>query len=154
MITSTKVGGFDTAVLIRRLLFFVLLFALVLFYLGLTFRGLTEAKGMEQAQIGREIARGNNAVTKVIRPAAIWKAQQVEGVNLELDSMYDTYHSPLGPFLYGAVLKMVGGDDFEKFQMVEDKRTVYRLDEVIAAVAVILFLISIGGELSPDLPDF
>ena len=144
MITSTKVGGFDTAVLIRRLLFFVLLFALVLFYLGLTFRGLTEAKGMEQAQIGREIARGNNAVTKVIRPAAIWKAQQFEGVNLELDSMYDTYHSPLGPFLYGAVLKMVGGDDFEKFQMVEDKRTVYRLDEVIAAVAVILFLISIG----------
>ncbi|YCM43755.1 hypothetical protein V2O64_20830 [Verrucomicrobiaceae bacterium 227] len=144
MSTSNKVGGMDTAVLIRRLLFFVLLFALVWFYLVLTFRGLTDAKGMEQAQIGREIARGNNAITKVIRPAAIWKAQQVEGANLELDSMYDTYHSPLGPFLYGAVLKMVGGDDFDKFQMVEDKRTIYRLDQVISAVAVILFLISIG----------
>lgn len=144
MSTPNKVGGMDTAVLIRRLLFFVLLFALVWFYLVLTFHGLTAAKGMEQAQIGREIARGNNATTKVIRPAAVWKSQQVEGVNLELDSFYDTYHSPLGPFVYGAVLKMVGGDDFDRFQMIEDKRTVYRLDQVISAVSVILFLLAIG----------
>lgn len=144
MSTSSKVGGIDAAVLVRRLLFFVLLAALVWFYLVLTFRGLTTARGIEQAQIGREIARGNDATTKVIRPAAIWKAEQVEGVNLELEAMYDTYHSPLGPFVYGAVLKLVGGDDFDRFQMVEDKNTVYRLDQVIAAVAVILFLISIG----------
>lgn len=134
----------DTALLIRRLLFFVLLFILVFFYLVLTFKGLTTPRGMEQAQIGREIARGNNATTKVIRPAAIWQAQQHENADLELDAFYDTYHSPLNPFLYGAVLKAVGGDDFEKFQMVEDSRTVFRLDRVIAAVSVILFLIAIG----------
>ena len=134
----------DTALLIRRLLFFVLLFILVFFYLVLTFKGLTTPRGMEQAQIGREIARGNNATTKVIRPAAIWQAQQHENADLELDAFYDTYHSPLNPFLYGAVLKAVGGDDFDKFQMVEDSRTVFRLDRVIAAVSVILFLIAIG----------
>jgi len=134
----------DTAVLIRRLLFFVLLFALVFFYLVLTFKGLTAARGMEQAQIGREIARGHNATTKVIRPAAIWQAQKNENAELELRSFYDTYHSPLNPFLYGAILKAVGADDFEKFQMVEDSRTVYRLDRVISAIAVILFLIAIG----------
>lgn len=144
MSSSNKVGGMDTAVLIRRLLFFILLFILVFFYLVLTFKGLTAARGMEQAQIGREIARGNNSTTKVIRPAAIWQAQQSDNENLELDAFYDTYHAPLNPFLYGAVLKAVGGDDFDKFQMVEDSRTVYRLDRVLAAVAVILFLISIG----------
>ncbi|MGC6565861.1 MAG: ArnT family glycosyltransferase [Akkermansiaceae bacterium] len=144
MSTSSKVGGVETAVLVRRLLFFVVIAALVWFYLILTFRGLTTARGIEQAQIGREIARGHDATTKVIRPAAVWKAEQVEGVTLEFDDMYDTYHSPLGPFVYGAVLKLVGGEDFDRFQMVEDKRTIYRLDQVIAAVAVIFFLISIG----------
>ncbi len=144
MSSSTKVGGMDTAVLVRRLLFFVLLFGLVWFYLVVTFRGLTAPHGMEQAQIGREIARGNNSTTKVIRPAAIWQAQQNENESPDLDTLYDTYHSPLNPFLYGFVLKMVGGDDFDKFQMAEDNRTVYRLDRVIAAISVILFLISIG----------
>jgi len=144
MSTSSKVGGVETAVLVRRLLFFVVIAALVWFYLILTFRGLTTARGIEQAQIGREIASGHDATTKVIRPAAVWKAEQVEGVTLEFDDMYDTYHSPLGPFVYGAVLKLVGGEDFDRFQMVEDKRTIYRLDQVIAAVAVIFFLISIG----------
>ncbi len=143
MSSSNKIGGMDTAVLIRRLLFFVLLFALVFFYLILTFKGLTDARGMEQAQIGREIARGNNATTKVIRPAAIWQAQKSENTNIELDSFYDTYHSPLNPFVYGAVLKAVGGDDFDKYQMLDNSR-VYRLDRVIAATAVIFFLISIG----------
>lgn len=143
MSSSNKVGGMDTAVLIRRLLFFVLLFALVFFYLILTFKGLTEPRGMEQAQIGREIARGNNATTKVIRPAAIWQAQKNENSNIELDAFYDTYHSPLNPFVYGAVLKAVGGDDFDKYQMLDDS-LVYRLDRVIAATAVIFFLISIG----------
>lgn len=76
MTSSNKVGGFDSAVLIRRLLFFVLLFGLVFFYLILTFKGLTSAKGIEQAQIGREIARGNNSTTKVIRPAAVWQAEK------------------------------------------------------------------------------
>ena len=144
MSNKNKVGGFDTAVLVRRLLFFVLLLSLVFFYLILTFKGLTSARGMEQAQIGREIARGNDATTKVIRPAAIWQGQKNENSTISLDAFHDTYHSPLNPFLYGAVLKAVNGDDFDKYQMVEDTRTIYRLDRVIAAVAMILFLIAIG----------
>jgi len=144
MTSSNKVGGIDTAVLIRRLLFFVLLFGLVMFYLFLTFKGLTHAKGIEQAQIGREIARGNDSTTKVIRPVAIWQAEKNENEEIPLDAFHDTYHAPLNPFIYGAVLKAVGGDDFDKFQMTEDKNTVYALDRVISSVAVILFLIAVG----------
>ena len=144
MTSSNKVGGFDSAVLIRRLLFFVLLFGLVFFYLILTFKGLTSAKGIEQAQIGREIARGNNSTTKVIRPAAVWQAEKNEKEEIDLSAFHDTYHSPLNPYVYGAVLKAVGGDDFKKFQMKEDKNTVYALDRVISAVSVILFLVAVG----------
>jgi hypothetical protein len=145
MSSLNKPGAMDAPVLIRRLLFFVLLFGLVFFYLVLSFKGLTSAKGIDQAQIGREIARGNDATTKMIRPLAIWQAEENTGNGeINLDQIYDTYHSPLYPYLLGAVIKAVGGDDFDKFQMVEDKRTIYRLDRVIAAVSVICFLLAIG----------
>ena len=145
MSSLNKPGAMDAPVLIRRLLFFVLLFGLVFFYLVLSFQGLTSSKGIDQAQIGREIARGNDATTKMIRPLAIWQAEENTGNGeISLDQIYDTYHSPLNPYLLGAVIKAVGGDDFDKFQMVEDKRTIYRLDRVIAAVSVICFLVAIG----------
>ncbi|MGC6427667.1 MAG: hypothetical protein ACON5H_11830 [Akkermansiaceae bacterium] len=134
----------DNANLIRRLLFFILLFTLVFFYLVLSFKGLTHARGIEQAQIGREIARGNDFTTKVIRPAAIWQANRTDAAAPELDRFYDTYHSPLNPFLNAAVLKIVGGDDFNKFKMVGESRQIYQLDRVIAAISVICFLIAIG----------
>ena len=137
-------GNRDAAVLVRRLLFFVILFSLVFFYLVWSFKGLTSAKGMEQAQIGREIARGNNFTTKVIRPAAIKQAEKTDSGEVALDNFYDTYHSPLNPFIYGAVLKAVGGDDFDKYQLVTSSQSIYRLDRVIAAVSVICFLIAIG----------
>ncbi len=143
MTSSTKVGGFDNATLISRILFFLVLFGLVSFYLILSFKGLTSEKGIEQAQIGREIARGNNNTTKVIRGAAYWQAKEA-GKDIDLTAFHDTYHSPLNPYIYAAVLKAVGGDDFEKFQMNEDMKTVYALDRVISAVAVILFLIAVG----------
>lgn len=144
MSTQTKVGGFDTAVLIRRLLFFVVLFSLVLFYLIFTFRGLTTAHGMEQAQIGREIARGNGSATKVVRPASVWQIRQDKDADIRLKDMQDTYHSPLMPYIYGAVLKAVGGDEFSQFQMKDSEKTIYRLDRVISAISIILFLLAIG----------
>lgn len=137
-------GSKHTAVLIRRLLFFVLLFSLVFFYLILSFQGLTSTRGIDQAQIGREIARGNNFTTKMIRPAAVWQAQKKDSGEIELDRFYDTYHSPLNPFLNAAVLKMVGGDDFDKFQMEPGGSNIYQLDRVIAAISVFCFLVAIG----------
>ena len=148
MIDPSKLGGMDAAVLIRRLLFFVVLFGLVFYYLVLNFNGLTDPNGMEQAQIGREISRGNGATTKVIRPAAIWQAQKIEKPDLNLDGFYDTYHSPLNPYLYGAILKLVDGGDFDKYQIRDkkgnNKNTIYRLDQVISAVSIIFFLIAVG----------
>ncbi len=134
----------NAAVLVRRLLFFVLLLSLVFFYLVLSFKGLTSARGMEQAQIGREIARGNNFTTKVIRPAAVKQGENTESGEVALDNFYDTYHSPLNPFIYGAVLKAVGADDFEKYQISSSTEYIYRLDRVISAVCLICFLIAIG----------
>jgi hypothetical protein len=43
------------------------------------FRGLSDEKAMEQAQIAREIARGNGFSTKMIRPAALWQFESNKG---------------------------------------------------------------------------
>jgi len=150
MSNNNDTGGINAAILIRRLLFFILLFGLVFFYLVLSFKGLTSAKGMEQAQLGREIARGNDYTTKMIRPAAIWQVNKNaensgNADTIEFDAFFDTYNAPLQPFIYSAILKAVGGDDFSRFQMIEGgEQRVYRLDRVIAAVAVICFLMAIG----------
>jgi hypothetical protein len=141
---DTSGTSLNAGTITRRLLFFILLIGLSLLYLLVTFRGLDDPKGMEQAQIAREIARGNGFSSKVLRPISIWKnAQLNDGQPVLAEAKRDTYHSPLHPILLSAVLKCVDGGDMEKWQMTEND-TVFKLDRIIAATAVICFLIAIG----------
>ncbi len=128
----------------RRVLFFVLLIGLSLLYLLVMFRGLDSPKGMEQAQLARELARNNGFTSKVLRPVSIWQNAQLNGGKANLaEASRDTYHSPLHPILLAAVLKTVNGGDMDKWRMGETD-TVFKLDRVIAATCVICFLMSIG----------
>ncbi|NNC90636.1 MAG: hypothetical protein HKN82_19435 [Akkermansiaceae bacterium] len=135
---------FNPAVLTRRVLFFVLLAGLALLYLLVFFRGISEPQGMDQAQIAREIARGNGPRTKVLRPVAIWQNQQASGGQATLEeASYDTYHAPLNPLFLAAVFKAVGAEESAAWRMA-DSETVYKLDRVVAAASVICFLMAIG----------
>ena len=71
MSTAESSSPIEAGVIIRRILFFILLIGLSLLYLLVTFRGLDSPKGMDQAQIAREIARGESFTTKVLRPVSI-----------------------------------------------------------------------------------
>lgn len=132
----------DTGVVIRRSLFFLLLILLTLGNLFILFRGLNSPQAMDQAQIAREIARGNGFSTKFIRPAAYYQAQQANG-NVPFTAFGDTYHSPLNPLINAAVLKLVGADKPDSWKMGENQM-VFPLDRVIAAVSTVFFLMSIG----------
>ena len=59
--------------LIRLAALFVAIIAVTVFSL-IRFRGLSTAEGMDQAQIAREIARGNGFTTKTTRPLEYWGA--------------------------------------------------------------------------------
>ena len=98
---------------------------------------------MEQAQIGREIARGNGYSTKVIRPVALWQMEDANKEQPSLENLPDTYHAPLNPCVYAAVLKATDAGDNKRWRMPQ-KSNIYQLDRVIAATCVIFFLISIG----------
>ncbi len=132
----------DTAKITRRILFFVLLAILATTTLSWTFRGLSDPLGIEQAQLGREIARGHGYTTQVIRPASIYLMEK-NGHEARLDSFNDTYHAPLNPLMYAAILKITGGDKFNNWMM-DNNSQVYQPDRIIAATCIIFFLIAIG----------
>ncbi len=134
---------FDTGILIRRSLFFLILIILTLGNLFTLFRGLNSPHAMDQAQIAREIARGNGYVTKVIRPVAYGQAREHQERAIPFTGFQDTYHSPLNPLLNAAVLKMIGADKSEDWTMGENEM-VFPLDRVIATVSTLCFLMAIG----------
>jgi len=157
---STAGGELSPAVIVRRVLFLILLISLGFFYLAIDFRGLTHAKGIDQAQIAREIARGNGFTTKNIRPLALdqmrtfaerkeAKLKQKAEKNGEdstdikfdvgLKKFHDTYHAPLNPMLNSVVLGM-----FEDRWEWTSRKGVYFPDRVIAIISVVLFLWAIG----------
>jgi hypothetical protein len=124
------------------------------------FRGLSHGKGMEQAVIARELARGNGFSTKVIKPAAIqlWEDRKgdgyfskiVSGLTESKGNIPDIYHAPLNPWINSIALrgmiafnntfkwhKNVSGEpDFWAFGMGE---LVHIGDKTIAGVAILFF---------------
>jgi len=134
---------FDTGILIRRSLFFLVLIILTLGNLFTLFRGLNSPQAMDQAQIAREIARGNGFVTKFIRPVAYGQASEHQERTIPFTGFQDTYHSPLNPLLNAAVLKMIGADNSADWTMGENEM-VFPLDRVIATVSTLCFLMAIG----------
>jgi hypothetical protein len=133
----------DTGVLIRRSLFFLILIILTLGNLFIFFQGLNSPQAMDQAQISREISRGNGFSTKFIRPAAYAQAEKKAGRSVSFNGFQDTYHSPLNPLVNAAVLKLIGADDAEAWKM-REKEMVFPLDRVIATVSTLFFLMAIG----------
>lgn len=143
MSSSLQSSQFETAVMIRRILFFLVLISFTLLHLLPLFRGLDTPQAMEQAQIGREIARGNGATTKFIRPLAYYEAEKANEGAVPFTGFKDTYHAPLNPLILGAVLKLVGADKENAWPMGKNE-FIYPLDRVIALVSTMFFLMAIG----------
>ncbi len=143
---ATNRGALDKSSLIRRTIFAVLLVGLAAACIFFTFRGLSSARGMEQAQIGREIARGNGFSTKMIRPITLWQMstlEQEENKAASWQKFPETYHAPLNPCVYAAVLKAADGGNEQRWKM-SPKSNIYQLDRIIAGACVIFFIVAMG----------
>ena len=101
------------------------------------FRGLSHEKGIEQAQIAREIARGNGFSTKMIRPAALWQFHTKKG-SFPLEQTPDTYHAPLNPFINSFFLRLT-----RDTWTMTPKDVSYLSDKVIAGVQLAFFLLGV-----------
>jgi len=121
------------------------------------FRGLSHEKAIEQAQIAREIQRGNGFSTKMVRPAALWQLEQ-HGRQFPIDRTPDTYHAPLSPFINAWVFKAsdavndalrklsVNVQFFSRFvydETMTKKGIIFAYDRIIAFTQVIFFLLAV-----------
>ena len=88
--SQTNTATFDGATIVRWLLFFGVLIALTLVHLLVLFRGLGTPQAMEQAQLGRQVARGEGFQTKVIKPLELHLAEAHEGNDVPLTGLRDT----------------------------------------------------------------
>jgi len=140
---SLNFAHIDAGMLIRRSLFLLILLILAFGNIFVLFQGLNSPTAMDQAQISREIARGNGISTKFIRPIAYHQAETQAGRPVAFEGFQDTFHSPLNLLVNAAVLKVVGGDD-EQAWALREKEMIFPLDRVIAATSMIFFLLAIG----------
>ena len=166
MATETKVQQFihklEEGGWVKRVKFAVIVSAIFFninlwFFRDSGFRGLSHPKGMEQAVIAREIARGHGFSTLMIRPAALWLFEDKMG-RFPVDRQPDIYHAPLNPYLNAGVI--VVGDwlsDFFRKQgekqeflswlaydkVMNTKLFCYAYDRMIAGLQVLFFLLAV-----------
>jgi hypothetical protein len=90
LVHSLETGA--SAVWMRRGLVLAGIAALSMFYLGHEFQGLATSQAMDQAQIGREIARGHFWQTKFARPRGIGQLL-AHGKDVPRKIWTDTYNA-------------------------------------------------------------
>lgn len=120
--------------------FYVLLIVMAWVQTFVTFRGLSSAAGMDQAQIARELARGNGLHTKLIRPYA-WQQMLAAGKDAPLAQMQDTFQPPLQPLIWAPMFKLL--DKWSKFDPTQGS-VVYLFDRVIACIGAVWMLLTIA----------
>ncbi len=136
MVHLLEHGGL--AVWVKRALAVAAILAIVLFYLLHEFRGLAAAQGMDQAQIGREIASGHGWRTKFIRPRAMGMLSR-HGKNIPQKIWYDTYNAPLPPLVDAIALFPL-----KSHWKMSARDVLYVGDQAIALSAISLFLASLA----------
>jgi len=143
MINTNNRMAKDATALVRKILFFLLLVILTFGNVFLLFRGLNSPEAMDQAQISRQIARNEGITTKFIRPIAYEQSKSSPDSNAGFMNFRDTFHAPLNLLVNAAVFKIIDAGNSEKWKIANDQM-VYNLDRVVAGVATMFFLLSIG----------
>jgi hypothetical protein len=127
------------AAFFRLALSLIAVIGLALAYLLIQFGGLSSPTGMDQAQIAREIAKGNGFSTKLVRPLEAHLLKQNSG-QLSADHVPDLYHAPLNPLLNAGVIYLLQG---QLDHQVSNGEPVYRGDRLIAGVSILFFVLAL-----------
>lgn len=130
--------------LVIRLLLAVALSLLCFTQLFFTFKGLSSSVAMDQAQIARQIARGEGMTTKNLAPYDIRVRSQESETELDFNQYSSTAYAPLHPIMLSAAIRAAGYHQFNDKRMVPDQEMVYDGDRVVATVSTLFFLLAMG----------
>lgn len=126
-----------------RVVIFALLIFLSMMQLLFTFQGLEHRDAMDQAQISREVARGNGFTTQFIRPIDLQTSSEVQGKSLNALAMKDTYQPPLNILIDAIALKCTGMDSYDNSR-IPDNSNIYGPDRIIAGLSTVFFIVAMG----------
>ena len=115
----------------------VAIIVLSAFYTIHEFKGFATSQGMDQAQIGRNLARGEGWRTEVIRPLAVGQLE-AHGKIVAQKIWYDTYNAPLPPLVDAIALK-----PFKSAWTMTPRDITYPAEKILVAVEMLLFLGSV-----------
>ncbi len=128
------------AIIIRAFLAVAIIGAIALICLGWKFRGFSDPVAMDQAQVGRELARGHGWSTLFIRPLELWQNEKNLGVVAkDGENLPDTYNAPLPPLVDALAIKLAGTKmEFGKGEFIAPA------ERLIVATSMVLFLASVA----------
>ena len=129
--------------LVIRLLLTVTLALLCFSQLFFTFRGLDKPEAMDQAQIARQMARGQGMTTKCLAPFDIRVRSQAAEEGLDFNHYRSSSYAPLHPMVLATAIRITGYHHFNNKRMVPDQEMVYDGDRVIATVSTIFFALAL-----------
>ncbi|MGF1657379.1 MAG: ArnT family glycosyltransferase [Verrucomicrobiales bacterium] len=134
-IHSLEQGGLGF--IIRGALLLTGLVIATLVYLFMNLKGIGTAEGMDQAQIARELARGNGYSTRFIRPATVPIIENQTG-SIPTESFPEVYHAPLNPIVLSWGLGFAK-DDWATPPKDAVKDLVFPQDRVVAFTSMLFF---------------
>lgn len=128
---------------IKMFLFLLAVFVLLLIYQSNQFRGLEIAEAMDNAQLARNIFKGEGFTTKFIRPASAWRLKEVtEDHDPRLKAPHpDLINPPLFPYTLAAAFKL-RTPSFEIKPIANQPYTKYPPETLIIAVCEFFFIAS------------
>jgi len=132
---ALEAGGL--VVWVKRVLIVAAIIFLAGYYLW-NFRGLSTSQGMDQAQIGRAIARGEGWSTKLARPLAVGQLQ-AQGKDVARNIWSDTYNAPLPPLIDAIALLPV-----KALWKMNPRTLIYAGDQAVATMSILLFIGSVA----------
>lgn len=126
-----------------RLILFVLIGGLCVFELFMNFRGLSAPAAMDQAQIARQIARGEGFTSKCMRPLDIAAKAPKRTKKVDFNHFEDTNYAPLHTYALSAAIAAGGYDKFEDKRMDSEVSNIYAGDRWVAGVSMLFFVTSL-----------
>lgn len=158
-IHKLEVGGwarwvrFGLVLSLIALLFSVVIFDVKEWY---SFCGFSSEKGMDQAQIARNLATGQGFTTDCIRPLALRQYEAQGKPYPPVVRFPDTYHAPLNPIVNAVVIKVfnrlnalfaAGGENLQHFAFnsaMTPQDIVYAYDRILSGVSLVFFILAVG----------
>ena len=141
--TQTKIQGFvhsldqgRLARVIQVIAAITSILALAAAYLLIQFRGLSSEAGMDQAQVARQLARGEGFSTKNLRILALEQLQKRTG-RISVGRFPDTFNAPLNPVLNALTFRVFSGALSKRIGTTD---SVYLGDKLVAALSILFFL--------------